>query len=185
MTMPTLMNCSHSGYGWCLNCVRQLAAELDEARAEAQSHVDTIVANTLLKSKGYQLLEADRDKLAAEKAALEKRLDDAVNQREYWQTKCHADTAKLRSQLDEARATVESYERSTKLNLETIGRLQQSSLAVLNEKLKAALEGAVKWMHMEHLSYLDEYTPPSSEEPAALTAARAALEQLSGEQPKL
>lgn len=32
MTMPYLMNCSHSPDGWCLSCVKELAAQLEEAR---------------------------------------------------------------------------------------------------------------------------------------------------------
>ena len=30
MTMPTLMNCSHSGDGWCLDCVAKLQKEKED-----------------------------------------------------------------------------------------------------------------------------------------------------------
>ena len=32
MTIPTLMNCQHSGSGWCLECVRNLHAENERLR---------------------------------------------------------------------------------------------------------------------------------------------------------
>ena len=32
MTMPHLMNCSHSGDGWCLDCVKELWDECDAWR---------------------------------------------------------------------------------------------------------------------------------------------------------
>ena len=34
MTMPHLMNCSHSEDGWCLECVKELNSELAAAQAE-------------------------------------------------------------------------------------------------------------------------------------------------------
>jgi len=30
MTIPALMNCPHSGEGWCLSCVERLSSELDD-----------------------------------------------------------------------------------------------------------------------------------------------------------
>lgn len=35
MTMPHLMNCSHSGEGWCLYCVGKIQAERDKVTAVA------------------------------------------------------------------------------------------------------------------------------------------------------
>jgi hypothetical protein len=32
MTMPHLMNCSHSESGWCLECVKEIHDELEELR---------------------------------------------------------------------------------------------------------------------------------------------------------
>lgn len=36
MTMPHLMNCSHSHDGWCLECVKELHEDFETAEAEAQ-----------------------------------------------------------------------------------------------------------------------------------------------------
>lgn len=33
MTIPHLMNCSHSGDGWCLECMRPVFQELEELRS--------------------------------------------------------------------------------------------------------------------------------------------------------
>lgn len=35
MTMPHLMNCNHDDEGWCLGCVKQMHAELEESRIDA------------------------------------------------------------------------------------------------------------------------------------------------------
>ena len=43
MTMPHLMNCSHSGDGWCLLCVNELykkVEELDLIRETLQNGLD-------------------------------------------------------------------------------------------------------------------------------------------------
>lgn len=34
MTMPHLMNCSHSGEGWCLDCVKELYDRLEKAESK-------------------------------------------------------------------------------------------------------------------------------------------------------
>lgn len=36
MTMPHLMNCSHSGDGWCLECVKALHDDFETAESESQ-----------------------------------------------------------------------------------------------------------------------------------------------------
>lgn len=36
MTMPHLMNCSHSTEGWCLECVKELHDDFETAEAESQ-----------------------------------------------------------------------------------------------------------------------------------------------------
>ena len=36
MTMPHLMNCGHSPDSWCLDCVREMHDELEEAQAEIE-----------------------------------------------------------------------------------------------------------------------------------------------------
>lgn len=42
MTMPTLMNCPHSGDGWCLDCVSKLTTALKfYADREAWKAVET------------------------------------------------------------------------------------------------------------------------------------------------
>ena len=33
MTMPHLMNCDHSNYGWCLDCVKKLYREKESAES--------------------------------------------------------------------------------------------------------------------------------------------------------
>jgi len=34
MTMPTMMNCAHTGSGWCLGCVAEMATENERLQAE-------------------------------------------------------------------------------------------------------------------------------------------------------
>ena len=36
MTMPHLMNCSHSETGWCLECVKELNADFETAETESR-----------------------------------------------------------------------------------------------------------------------------------------------------
>ncbi len=45
MTMPHLMNCSHSGDGWCLQCVGELQSEVDKMKelSEIASQIVTDV----------------------------------------------------------------------------------------------------------------------------------------------
>jgi len=40
MTMPHLMNCPHSDYGWCLTCVKGLFDELEHATAPTPGLLD-------------------------------------------------------------------------------------------------------------------------------------------------
>jgi hypothetical protein len=40
MTIPHMMNCSHQGEGWCLDCVGKLAAERDELKKRAEGSND-------------------------------------------------------------------------------------------------------------------------------------------------
>lgn len=37
MTMPHLMNCDHSHEGWCLECVKRLHDECEEAKTAART----------------------------------------------------------------------------------------------------------------------------------------------------
>ena len=53
MTMPHLMNCSHSGDGWCLDCVKKLWEENDQARQRLENvrskwHKEALVFEQLL-----------------------------------------------------------------------------------------------------------------------------------------
>lgn len=40
MTMPHLMNCSHSPDGWCLGCVKSMHSELEAYRTALQIALD-------------------------------------------------------------------------------------------------------------------------------------------------
>lgn len=42
MTMPHLMNCSHSSDGWCLDCVKELHDECQAWKDKLQEVVDLI-----------------------------------------------------------------------------------------------------------------------------------------------
>ncbi len=37
MTMPHLMNCPHSGDGWCLDCVKEQQDELEQLKSALES----------------------------------------------------------------------------------------------------------------------------------------------------
>lgn len=43
MTMPHLMNCGHSPDSWCLDCVRDMHDELEEAQAEIERLTDSVL----------------------------------------------------------------------------------------------------------------------------------------------
>jgi hypothetical protein len=81
MTIPTMMNCSHQGEGWCLNCVQVLQEQFSVAveRAEAWEAIALsvrlqcgLVMELLGESQGYLDAHDKREgwKITAEYIAL-------------------------------------------------------------------------------------------------------------------
>ena len=64
MTMPHLMNCSHSPDGWCLDCVGNLQAEneaLDTELSTLQDSVEFVIEH--LRQNGGELRNRIADQL--------------------------------------------------------------------------------------------------------------------------
>jgi hypothetical protein len=40
MTIPWMMNCSHQGEGWCLDCIGRMATALEQIREMGQHPAD-------------------------------------------------------------------------------------------------------------------------------------------------
>lgn len=63
MTMPHLMNCSHQGEGWCLDCVKQLQQEVEKIQVECVSYATAAkeaeeqltTAHTAIVARDYDL----------------------------------------------------------------------------------------------------------------------------------
>lgn len=72
MTMPHLMNCSHSCEGWCLDCVKrehdELTVRAEDAEDEAvmlAAEIERLrkIATTLRAEKRYQLVREEQELL--------------------------------------------------------------------------------------------------------------------------
>jgi hypothetical protein len=84
MTMPQLMNCPHSGDGWCLACVahchariEKLQAELTTVRAESHAAAHVIIEAGLVPGLDLELAcRCEQCKLVATRMAEAGYLDD-------------------------------------------------------------------------------------------------------------